>query len=164
MAVMAIALFASMATVSTTYLNPGAVRTVEWQKRFERTFTQLERGYAVYRQAGTTFVREEQLGEDGEVLAYWYTEEFHPAASIENYVVPPHLPMNTNWSFDAALGGEFFCLHGEFFEEPGRAAVQLKHSFGPQYVVGEACGATTSSELSSYSNMAVTYWVRPPQT
>ena len=159
--VMSIALMAMLGTATATYLNPEAVRVSEWQQRLETTFLHLEKGYQSYVRAGTTHIRQNSYDAEGNLDAYWFEEVFSATAPIEDFVTPPYMPGNTTWDFSTGNGGVYFCMHGQFAEEPGKAATNLLAMFGPQYVVSNSCGAQVSSDPSSYSNMAVTYWVRP---
>nr|WP_298058751.1 hypothetical protein [uncultured Halomonas sp.] len=160
--VMSIALMGMLAAASMSYINPEAMRAVEWQKRLETTFNDLEAGYDRYRLAGTTHLRFQNVDGDGNVTEYWYEEAFSPVEPISAYVTPPVMPGATSWDFDSASGGTYFCLHGEFPREAARAAGNLLNLYGPQYVVSASCGATASSSPAGLATMAITYWVDPP--
>ncbi|WP_075881805.1 hypothetical protein [Vreelandella massiliensis] len=159
--VMSIALMAMVATASVTYLNPSAVRVAEWQERLETTFLHLDEGYKAYRRAGTTMVRQNDYNADGDLIGFWYNEVFSPTAPIEHFVKPPYMPTGTSWDFSTQDGGTYFCMHGDFSTEPAKAASNLIDLFGSSYVVNDSCGAKSSSEPSSTSSMAVTFWVHP---
>lgn len=161
--VLAIALMGSLAVAGVSYINPEAVRTLQWQGRLDAGVIRVTEGFESYRLANTTFVRGENINGEGVVTEYWYDEVFTPATDISDHMFFPAAPGNTTWTFEEQAGGYYFCLSGEYPSDVRHAALRLANFHGDEYILNSTCGAYASS-VPSGDQLALTVWVKPPSS
>lgn len=141
--IMSIALTASLAYASVTYLSPeDGVRQTDISY-IESGLRGLQNGYSDYvAETGNTPTSLSQIS--------------------PQYVFTPTAPKGLAWSYGSgaystSFNGTYFCLSGSAMSVEVQAAEDLESTFSPeQYFVNSSCGATSDATVGS--TLAITFW------